>query len=87
MIFGFYGYLTGFDISCYFTALLGCYQQVIRFPRIGKRGRPRKDRVEPHPQRVYAQLVKEKRNGRLQALRVHVKCAQALRRDGLDPSS
>ncbi|MEO1144958.1 MAG: hypothetical protein AAFY26_05110, partial [Cyanobacteria bacterium J06638_22] len=74
--------------SCYFTALLGCYQQVIHFPRTGKRGQPRKDRVEPHPQLVYAQLVKEKRNGRLQSLRVQVRCgAERLKQLGLTVST
>ena len=74
--------------SCYFTALLGCYQQVIRFPHTGKRGRPRKDRVEPHPQLVYAQLIKEKRHGCLQSLRVQVRCgAERLQQLGLTVST
>jgi IS1 family transposase/transposase-like protein len=74
--------------SCYFTALLDCYQQVIHFPRTGKRGRPRKERIEPHPQLVYAQLVKEKRNGRLQSLRVQVRCgAERLKQLGLKVST
>jgi len=74
--------------SCYFSALLSCYQQVTHFPRTGKRGRPRKDRIEPHPQLVYAQLIKEKRNGRLQSLRVQVRCgAERLEQLGLKVST
>jgi IS1 family transposase len=74
--------------SCYFSALLQVYQRVIHFPRTGKRGRPRKERIEPHPQLVYAQLIKTKLQGRLQTLKVQVKCgAQRLQTLGLKVST
>ena len=74
--------------SCYFTAVLVAYHRVIQFPRTGKRGRPRKKRIEPHPQLVYAQLIKEKQNGRLHSLRVQVRCgSQRLKQLGLTVST
>ena len=46
--------------------------------RTGKRGRPRKAVQEPHPDLVDAQRIKEKQQGRLQALTERV-CGGATR--------
>ena len=54
--------------SSYWSALIGVYHQVKEFARTGKRGQPRKPVLEPHPQLVYAQLIKEKKRGRLHSL-------------------
>jgi hypothetical protein len=51
--------------SSYCSALIEVYHQVKEFARTGKRGRPRKPVLEPHPQLVYAQLVKKKKSLRL----------------------
>jgi hypothetical protein len=54
--------------SSYWSALIEVYHQVKEFARTGKRGWPRKPVLEPHPQLVYAQLIKEKKRGRLHSL-------------------
>lgn len=54
--------------SSYLPALVTVYHQVKTFARTGKRGRPRNPVLEPHPDLVYAQVVKHKEGGRLQAL-------------------
>jgi transposase-like protein len=55
-------------LSSYGTALVAVYHQIKEFARTGKRGRPRKPVLEPHPELVYAQLVKKKKRGRLHSL-------------------
>jgi IS1 family transposase/transposase-like protein len=60
--------------SSYGSALIEVYHQVKEFARTGKRGRPRKPVLEPHPQLVYAQLVKEKKRGRLHSLSERLCC-------------
>ena len=47
--------------SSYWPALVAVYHQIKEFARTGKRGRPRKPVLEPHPQLVYAQRVKKSR--------------------------
>ena len=42
------------------------------FPRTGKPGRPRQPVKDPHPDLVYAQLVKHKQQGRLKSLTAHI---------------
>ena len=51
--------------TCYFAALVSVYHTIIAFPRTGKPGRPKAPRVEPHPDLVYGQIVKKKKNGYL----------------------
>jgi len=63
--------------SCYLAALVMVYHQITEFARTGKRGRPRKPVVEPHPHLVYAQIVKQKSHGRLQTLTQRVRCGGA----------
>jgi transposase-like protein len=55
-------------LSSYWPALIAVYHQIKEFARTGKRGRPRKPVLEPHPELVYAQLVKKKKRGRLHSL-------------------
>lgn len=74
--------------SCYLRALVSVYAQITHFPRTGKPGRPRKPLVEPHPDLVYAQLVKEKKQGRLHTLSQRVRCgAERLTQLGLTIST
>lgn len=54
--------------SCYLSALVEVYHQLKPFPRTGRPGRPKKPVKEPHPDLVYAQLVKQKEKGRLKEL-------------------
>jgi len=54
--------------SSYLPALLEVFHQLISFPRTGKRGRPKNPVKEPHPDLVYAQLIKDKHHGRLKNL-------------------
>jgi len=63
--------------SCYLPALTAVYHQLKEFPRTGLRGRPRNPVLEPDPNLVYAQLIKEKKQGRLQALKQRVCCGAA----------
>jgi IS1 family transposase len=63
--------------SCYLAALVAVYHQSTAFARTGKRGRPRKPVVAPHPDLVYAQIVKPKSPGRLQTLTQRVRCGGA----------
>jgi transposase-like protein len=60
--------------SCYLPALLEAYHTLKTFPRTGKPGRPRKAVKEPHPDLVYGQVIKKKRQGRLQGLIYRVCC-------------
>src|SRR5215468_2862502 len=54
--------------TCYLAALIVAFHLVTTFARTGKRGRPRKPRCAPHPELVYAQLVKQKKQGKLLTL-------------------
>jgi IS1 family transposase len=51
--------------TCYLAALIAAFHVVTTFTRTGQRGRPRKPRCEPHPDLVYGQLVKQKKQGKL----------------------
>jgi IS1 family transposase/transposase-like protein len=74
--------------SCYLSALIEAYHTLKTFPRTGKPGRPRKPVKEPHPDLVYGQVSKTKRQGRLQALVDHVCCgAKRLEEVGLSLST
>jgi hypothetical protein len=63
--------------SSYLSALIAVYHHLKEFTRTGKRGRPRKPVLKPHPGLVYVQLVKEKKRGRLRALSERVRCGAA----------
>ncbi len=58
--------------SSYGPALLATYHQLKTFARTGKPGRPREPLLEPHPDLVYGQVIKQKVHGRLQALKYRV---------------
>lgn len=58
--------------TCYLAALIAAFHVVTTFVRTGKRGRPRKPRCEPHPDLVYGQLVKQKKQGKLLTLSTRV---------------
>jgi IS1 family transposase len=74
--------------SCYLSALLEVYHTFKTFPRTGKPGRPKQPVKEPHPELVYGQVIKKKRQGRLQALRYRVCCGpQRLEALGLSIST
>jgi IS1 family transposase/transposase-like protein len=60
--------------SCYLSALIEVYHTLTTFPRTGKPGRSKQPRKEPHPDLVYGQVVKKKRQGRLQELVYRVVC-------------
>jgi len=74
--------------SCYLSALTEVYHQIKEFARTGKPGRPRKPVMEPHPELVYAQVVKHKEGGRLKKLTQCVLCgAKRLKKLGLTIST
>jgi IS1 family transposase/transposase-like protein len=74
--------------SGYLSALSAVYHTLKTFPRTGKPGRPKQPRQEPHPELVYGQVVKKKRQGRLQALVYRVRCgAKRLETLGLSIST
>ena len=74
--------------SCYLSALIEIYHTLKTFPRTGKPGRPRKSVKEPHPDLVYGQVIKKKRQGRLQELVYRVCCgAKRLEELGLSIST
>jgi IS1 family transposase/transposase-like protein len=74
--------------SSYLPALVSCYHQVKEFARTGRPGRPKNPVKEPHPDLVYAQLVKEKEKGRLKAVRACIVCgAERLKALGLSVST
>jgi IS1 family transposase/transposase-like protein len=54
--------------SGYLSALIAIYHTLKIFPRTGKRGRPKNPVKEPHPDLVYGQVIKKKRQGRLHEL-------------------
>lgn len=63
--------------SSYLPALIAVSHQIREVARTGKRGRPRNPVVEPHPEWVYAQLVKQKKQGRLKSLTERIGCGAA----------
>jgi IS1 family transposase len=74
--------------SAYLPALVTVYHEIKTFARTGKRGRPRNPVVEPHPDLVYGQVVKEKKHGRLKFLGERIVCgAQRLKALGLSIST
>ena len=74
--------------SCYLSALIEVYHTLKTFPRTGKPGRPKDPVKEPHPDLVYGQLIKKKRQGRLQELVYRVCCgAERLAELGLSIST
>jgi len=58
--------------TCYLAALLAAFHVVTTFARTGKRGRPRQPLCAPHPDLVYGQLVKQKKQGKLLTLSTRV---------------
>jgi IS1 family transposase len=62
--------------SCYLSALIQVYHQIKTFARTGKRGRPKNPVMEPHPQLVYAQIVKQAVQGRLKSLTQRIRCGE-----------
>ncbi|VVB64430.1 Uncharacterised protein [uncultured archaeon] len=50
----------------YAGALLEQYGQWIEYPPTGKRGRPRKGRLVPNEELKYAQVIKNRHEGRLE---------------------
>ena len=58
--------------TCYLAALVAYYHTRITFARTGKPGRPKNPKIEPHGDLVYAQLVKEKKQGKLLTLSTRV---------------
>jgi len=74
--------------SGYLSALIEVYHALKTFPRTGKRGRPKQPVQEPHPAWVYGQVIKKKRQGRLQALVSRVCCgSERLAKLGLSIST
>ena len=51
--------------SQYEEAILKHFERWRIFIRTGKRGRPRKSRLEPRPDLIYAQVVKHRRKGKV----------------------
>ena len=51
--------------TCSLAALLAAFHVVTTFARTGKRGRPRQPLCAPHPDLVYGQWVKQKKQGKL----------------------
>jgi IS1 family transposase/transposase-like protein len=58
--------------TCSLAALIATFHVVTTFVRTGKRGRPRKPLCAPHPDLVYGQLVKQKKQGKLLTLSTRV---------------
>ena len=58
--------------TCDLAALLAAFHVVTTFARTGQRGRPRKPVCEPHPDLVYAPLVKQKKQGKRLTLSTRV---------------
>jgi IS1 family transposase/transposase-like protein len=57
---------------CYLAALITAFHIVTTWARTGKRGRPRQPLCEPHPELVYGQLGKQKKQGKLLTLSTRV---------------
>ena len=47
----------------YAEAILKKYEELMEFPRTGKRGRPKKPKLVPAKDLKYAQVIKERRKG------------------------
>ena len=60
--------------SSYLPALIKVYHTIKTFPRTGKPGRPKNPVTEPHPDLIYALIIKEKVQGRLRSLTQRVLC-------------
>ncbi len=60
--------------STYLQALVACYHTLTTFPRTGKPGRPRKPVKVPHPDLVYGQVIKKKRQRRLVEVTTRIVC-------------
>jgi transposase-like protein/IS1 family transposase len=74
--------------SCYLSALMEVYHTLKTCPRTGKPGRPKQSIKAPHPELVYGQVRKKKRQGRLQELVYHVCCgSRRLEKLGLSSST
>jgi IS1 family transposase len=74
--------------SSYLSALIAVYHQIVTFPHTGKKGRPKEPVEEPHSDLVYGQIIKEKKSGRLKALKTRVLCgAERLEKLGLKIST
>jgi IS1 family transposase len=74
--------------SCYLSALIEVYHTLKTFPRTGKPGRPKQPVKEPHADLVYGQMIKKKRQGRLQEVVYRVCCgAERLAELGLSIST
>ncbi len=74
--------------SSYLPALIKVYHHLQTFARTGKPGRPKNPIQQPHPALVYAQVIKEKENGRLKTLTQRVVCgAERLKTLGLTIST
>jgi IS1 family transposase len=58
--------------TCSLAALIAAFHVVTTFARTGKRGRPRTSVCEPHLDLVYGQLVKQKKQGKLQTLSTRI---------------
>jgi IS1 family transposase len=58
--------------TCYLAALIAAFHVVTTFARTGKRGRPRKPICAPHPDLIYGQLVKQKKQGKLRTLSTRI---------------
>lgn len=58
--------------TCSLAALIAAFHVVTTCARTGRRGRPRKPRCAPHPDLVYGQLVKQKKQGKLLTLSTRV---------------
>src|SRR5712691_5942624 len=58
--------------TCSLAALIAAFHVVTTFACTGKRGRPRKPLCEPHPELIYGQLVKQKKQGKLLTLSTRV---------------
>ena len=58
--------------TCSLAALIAAFHVVTTFARTGKRGRPRKPVCAPHPDLIYGQLVKQKKQGTLLTLSTRV---------------
>ena len=74
--------------SAYLLALIAVYHHIITFSHTGKKGRPKDPVTVPHPDLVYGQIIKEKKGGRLKALKKRVLCgAERLKELGLKIST
>ncbi len=58
--------------TCYLAALIAAFHVVTTCASTGKRGRPRLPVCAPHPDLVYGQLVKQKKQGKLLTLSTRV---------------